>query len=92
MQDSHQEKNGKTTPILRNGPALNFTKADSSIVFSFWKTSLELVAAILRRDNIPYLRIDGSVSSAERQRALCGFDNASERMVLLMTIGTGAVG
>ncbi|KAJ5415722.1 helicase [Penicillium sp. CMV-2018d] len=65
---------------------------EKCIVFSFWKTSLDLVAAILRRDNIPYLRIDGSVSSAERQRALCGFDNASERMVLLMTIGTGAVG
>lgn len=90
--DSHQEKNGKTTPTLRNGLALNFTDADSSIVFSFWKTSLDLVAAMLQHHNIAYLRIDGSVSSAERQRALRGFDNASERMVLLMTIGTGAVG
>jgi SNF2 family DNA or RNA helicase len=55
-------------------------------------TSLNLVDAMLQRHNIAYLRIDGSVSNAERQRALHSFDNASERMVLLMTIGTGAVG
>jgi SNF2 family DNA or RNA helicase len=64
----------------------------SSIVFSFWKTSLDLVGTVLQHHDIAYLRIDGSVSSTERQRALRGFDSASERIVLLMTIGTGAVG
>jgi SNF2 family DNA or RNA helicase len=72
--------------------ALSLTDVDSSIVFSFWRTSLDQVGAMLQRHNIAYLRIDGSVPNAERQRALCGFDNATERMVLLMTIGTGAVG
>ncbi|KAJ6104356.1 helicase [Penicillium sp. IBT 18751x] len=47
---------------------------------------------MLQHHNIDYLRIDGSVSSAERQRALRGFDSVSERIVLLLTIGTGAVG
>ncbi|KAJ5381133.1 uncharacterized protein N7496_003561 [Penicillium cataractarum] len=66
--------------------------SEKCIVFSFWQSTLDLVGAILQHHGIDCLRIDGSVSNAERQRALRGFDNAPERMVLLMTIGTGAVG
>ncbi|CAI7613115.1 unnamed protein product [Penicillium pancosmium] len=65
---------------------------EKCIVFSLWKTSLNLVGRMLQHYNIAYLRIDGSVTSAERQRALRGFDSVSGPIVLLMTIGTGAVG
>lgn len=54
--------------------------------------SLDLVGTMLQHHDIPYLRIDGSVSGAERQHALRDFDSVSKRAVLLMTIGTGAVG
>lgn len=70
----------------------NPTNIKSSIVFSLWKRSLDLVGRMLQHNNIVYLRIDGSVTNADRQQALRGFDSVSGRIVLLMTIGTGAVG
>lgn len=75
-----------------NGLPAKFTHMHSSIVFSFWKMSLDLVGTMLQHHDIAYLRIDGSVSGADRERALRGFDGALKRVVLLMTIGTGAVG
>jgi SWI/SNF-related matrix-associated actin-dependent regulator of chromatin subfamily A3 len=63
-----------------------------SIVFSFWKKSLDLVAYYFTARGIPLVRIDGSVSLAERRKVLSDFHAKQEIRVLLMTLGTGAVG
>lgn len=47
---------------------------------------------MLDREGIHYVRIDGSVSNPERLRALESFKVDPGLKVLLMTIGTGAVG
>lgn len=63
-----------------------------SIVFSGWKKSLDLTATILDQEDIRFARIDGSVTNISRLQALETFKIDPDLNVLLMTIGTGAVG
>lgn len=63
-----------------------------SIVFSFWKKSLDLVDAMLDRKGIPHLRVDGSVPFGHRKLVLKLFQESHQGLVLLMTFGVGAVG
>ncbi|KAI0812914.1 SNF2 family N-terminal domain-containing protein [Xylaria sp. FL0064] len=65
---------------------------EKSIVFSFWRRSLDLIEKLLNEQGIHFGRADGTVHPSKRQEMLTDFrDNPSVR-VLLMTIGTGAVG
>jgi SWI/SNF-related matrix-associated actin-dependent regulator of chromatin subfamily A3 len=63
-----------------------------SIVFSFWKRSLDIVGALLNERGLPFIRVDGSVPSARRKALLEQFEKQYDVPVLLMTFGTGAVG
>jgi len=65
---------------------------DKSIVFSSWKRSLDIVAMLLQRNDIAFLRVDGSTLVRERENALEMFNSCTNISVLLMTLGTGSIG
>ncbi|KAK7750568.1 hypothetical protein SLS62_007544 [Diatrype stigma] len=65
---------------------------DKSIIFSFWARSLDLVSDLFRKEDISFGRVDGRVPPSQRKQILAEFHNDSSVRVLLMTIGTGAVG
>ncbi|KAI8631123.1 hypothetical protein F5Y19DRAFT_473522 [Xylariaceae sp. FL1651] len=68
------------------------SQQDKNIIFSFWRRSLDLVEKLFREERIIFDRVDGSMHPSQRKKVLVRFhDNPSVR-VLLMTIGTGAVG
>jgi SWI/SNF-related matrix-associated actin-dependent regulator of chromatin subfamily A3 len=61
-------------------------------VFSCWKKTLEKVAEMLRLENIPFEMISGKLSLKDRLRVLKNFRSPAGANILLMTLGTGAVG
>jgi SWI/SNF-related matrix-associated actin-dependent regulator of chromatin subfamily A3 len=63
-----------------------------SIVFSFWKRSLDLMARLLRESGIVFGQVDGTLSPDRRQKVLAEFHYDPSVKVLLMTLGTGAQG
>lgn len=63
-----------------------------SIVFSYWKKTLDLVGDMLRARNLPSYFIHGSVTHSERHQILNNFRSQRGHGILLMTLGTGAVG
>ncbi|KAI0438617.1 SNF2 family N-terminal domain-containing protein [Xylaria telfairii] len=65
---------------------------DKSIVFSFWRRSLDLVERILVEQHIVFVRVDGTIHPSKRREVLASFQENPSIRVLLMTIGTGAVG
>jgi DNA repair protein RAD5 len=65
---------------------------DVSIVFSYCPATLDILEVLLSRAGIYPLRIDGTVSQQERLRILERFRESPDYPVLLMTVGTGAVG
>jgi SWI/SNF-related matrix-associated actin-dependent regulator of chromatin subfamily A3 len=63
-----------------------------SIIFSFWKKSLDLVGDLFDANGIRYCRVDGSLSLGKCRTVLLEFRGNPEVRVLIMTLGTGAVG
>ncbi|KAF2267626.1 hypothetical protein CC78DRAFT_511815 [Lojkania enalia] len=66
--------------------------AHKSIVFSCWKKTLKLVGDLFKYCNIRYDMIDGSLALNERLKVLKDFRSPDGANILLMTLGTGAVG
>lgn len=73
-------------------PGLADTGPGTSIVFSFWKTTLDLVGQLLAARGLGFYMIHGSLPLSERRRILDGFRSEGNAHILLMTLGTGAVG
>ncbi|KAI1121432.1 SNF2 family N-terminal domain-containing protein [Nemania abortiva] len=63
-----------------------------SIVFSCWKKTLDLVSGLFQEQGIRYDMIDGSLPLNERVKVLKDFRSSTGADILLMTLGTGAVG
>jgi SWI/SNF-related matrix-associated actin-dependent regulator of chromatin subfamily A3 len=70
----------------------SITSRTCSIVFSFWKTTLDIVASILDVNSLPYYRIHGSLPASKRSKILTEFEHSTSTRTLLITLGTGAVG
>ncbi|KAK2601324.1 hypothetical protein N8I77_010781 [Diaporthe amygdali] len=65
---------------------------NKAIVFSYWKTTLHILARLLRASGVVYLQVDGETSFVDRSNRLRAFKEESKAYVLLMTVETGAVG
>ncbi|PLB50322.1 hypothetical protein P170DRAFT_463556 [Aspergillus steynii IBT 23096] len=65
---------------------------DKSIIFSFWRESLDIVGRVFDEQGMSFCRVDGKIAPTQRQAVLEEFQRNSAVRVLLMTIGTGAVG
>jgi len=63
-----------------------------SLVFTSWRTTLDILANVLTDKGIPWLRIDGRVSFSGRLEILSKFREDPDIPVLLMSIESGAVG
>jgi SNF2 family DNA or RNA helicase len=71
---------------------VNLSDLSSSIVFSCWKTTLDLIEPLLRSQKMKFVRIDGTFSTPERSVMMAKFKTDPLVKVILMTTGTGAVG
>ncbi|OTB16744.1 hypothetical protein K445DRAFT_317035 [Daldinia sp. EC12] len=65
---------------------------NKSIVFSYWTSTLDILQQLFDEAKIPCRRLDGKVSLVERSMRLKDFRENPQINVLLMSIGTGAVG
>jgi SWI/SNF-related matrix-associated actin-dependent regulator of chromatin subfamily A3 len=83
---------GKRYSQPNGGLKLPYADFFSSIVFSFWKTTLNIVAELLDKHGLQHCRIHGSMTLTERRKVLAEFRTSQSTSILLMTLGTGAVG
>ncbi|CAI7641651.1 unnamed protein product [Penicillium glandicola] len=88
-----------TTPLMKQYPTkllallseISQNAGRKCVVFSSWKKTLYIVAELLSSKGIKYSMIEGSLSLSKRLQELQGYQT-QEKNVLLMTLGTGAVG
>ncbi|KAL2937566.1 DNA repair protein RAD5A [Bienertia sinuspersici] len=81
----------KVSSLLRELESLR-SSGSKSIVFSQWTAFLDLLEIPLTRNNISFLRLDGTLSQQQRERVLKQFSEESDVMVLLMSLKAGGVG
>lgn len=63
-----------------------------SVVFSQFTSFLDLIEPVLSRDNIPFVRFDGSMTQKARAAVLQEFTNRPRGVVLLLSLRAGGVG
>lgn len=63
-----------------------------SIVFSFWKSTLDLASSALKEAGFTCLQVDGDVPPKGRRDLLHRFCELETEAVLLMSLSCGAVG
>ncbi|KAJ5647037.1 hypothetical protein N7490_003409 [Penicillium lividum] len=64
-----------------------------SVVFSAWTTHLDLIEIALKENNLDsFTRLDGTMTLANRGKALDAFAKDNNITILLATIGAGGVG
>lgn len=64
----------------------------SSVVFSFWTSTSDIIEQALQARDIGYIRFDGKVSNSKRVKVLKDFRESPAIQVALLTISCGAVG
>ncbi|ORY17166.1 SNF2 family N-terminal domain-domain-containing protein [Clohesyomyces aquaticus] len=67
-------------------------KNTKSVVFSQFTSFLDLIEPALRRDHIPFLRFDGTISQKQRATILTEFAESPKPYVLLLSLRAGGVG
>lgn len=82
---------GKRYEVLRNLISILIANLNS-VVFSFWRSSLDLVSGALKAANVTFSRIGGKMQHAERALAIETFQTRPHVKVLLATISVGGVG
>ena len=63
-----------------------------SIVFSFWTSTLDIIAMALTQEGMEYARYDGKVAPNKRADIIKKFETDPSTNVLLLSISCGAVG
>lgn len=93
-----QSVDGRTTPLGFSTKISALVEtlrrtglSGKSIVFSFWRKTLDLIEVELNANRLPSVRMDGTVSIRDRQRVISEFENTPVP-ILLMTTGTGSQG
>ncbi|XP_045673079.1 transcription termination factor 2 isoform X1 [Phyllostomus hastatus] len=66
--------------------------SQKSVVVSQWTTMLKVVALHLKRHNLTYATIDGSVSPKQRMDLVEAFNNSRGPQVMLISLLAGGVG
>lgn len=68
------------------------TNKCSSIVFSYWRESLDMMSFALDRSGVKYVRVDGTMTAKQRRNELSKFKLDRRVRILLFTFSTGAAG
>ncbi|KAJ4978224.1 hypothetical protein NE237_009004 [Protea cynaroides] len=63
-----------------------------SIVFSQWTAFLDLLQIPLSRNNLTFVRLDGTLSQQQREKVIQQFSEDKDILVLLMSLKAGGVG
>ncbi|KAF5583575.1 hypothetical protein FPCIR_8990 [Fusarium pseudocircinatum] len=94
QQSSHElkQKSSKMSAVVDNIKKSCMDAGSKSVVFSSWRDTLDILAAILGAEGIAFVQVDGRNPLLGRTELLDKFCQDSMIRVLLISINTGAVG
>nr|GLL43163.1 putative DNA repair protein [Ipomoea trifida] len=84
-------ESSKVTALLHELEQLRAVNS-KSIVFSQWTAFLDLLQIALARNDIPFLRLDGTLNQQQREKVIKRFSEEDSVLVLLMSLKAGGVG
>ncbi|KAF5691973.1 hypothetical protein FCIRC_159 [Fusarium circinatum] len=93
-QSGHElkQKSSKMSAVVDNIKKSCMDAGSKSVVFSSWRDTLDILAAILGAEGIAFVQVDGRNPLVGRTELLSKFCQDPMIRVLLISINTGAVG
>ncbi|KAL7595457.1 hypothetical protein Lser_V15G28940 [Lactuca serriola] len=89
--DKNWVESSKVSALLKDLESFRST-GSKSIVFSQWTAFLDLLQIPLSRNNISFVRLDGTLNQQQREKVIKQFSEESHILVLLMSLKAGGVG
>ncbi|KAF5975670.1 hypothetical protein FBULB1_7246 [Fusarium bulbicola] len=90
--DESKQKSSKILAVMDNIKRSCMDADSKSVVFSSWRDTLDILAAILEAEGIAFVQVDGRNPLAGRTELISKFCQDPMIRVLLISINTGAVG
>ncbi|KAG4254581.1 hypothetical protein FPRO03_06921 [Fusarium proliferatum] len=87
-----KQKSSKMSAVVDNIKKSCMDAGSKSVVFSSWRDTLDILAAILGAEGIAFVQVDGRNPLLGRTELLSRFCQDPMIQVLLISINTGAVG
>ncbi|XP_058088986.1 DNA repair protein RAD5A isoform X2 [Magnolia sinica] len=84
-------ESSKVSVLMRELETLRST-GSKSIIFSQWTAFLDLLQIPLSRNNVTFVRLDGTLNLLQREKVIKQFTEENEILVLLMSLKAGGVG
>lgn len=84
-------ESSKVAALMRELERLR-SSGSKSILFSQWTAFMDLLEVPLSKSNIPFLRLDGTLSQKQRENVIRQFSEDSSILVLIMSLKAGGVG
>lgn len=85
-------QSSKTEAMLQILKATMNKEGSKVVVFSQWTAFLNIVEAQLKKENIGYTRIDGSMKADKRDKAIEALDSDPKTRVMLASLSVCSVG
>ncbi|KAF5591503.1 helicase-like transcription factor [Fusarium pseudoanthophilum] len=85
-------QSSKTEAMLQILKATMNKEGSKVVVFSQWTSFLNIVEAQLKKENIGYTRIDGSMKADKRDKAIEALDSDPKTRVMLASLSVCSVG
>ncbi|KAI8665507.1 hypothetical protein NCS56_00986800 [Fusarium sp. Ph1] len=85
-------QSSKLAAVVDNIKSSSLEADSKSIVFTSWRTTLDMLASILSRNGIGFVQVGGRNPVMDRTALLSRFCEGPDIRVLLISINTGAVG
>jgi SWI/SNF-related matrix-associated actin-dependent regulator of chromatin subfamily A3 len=86
------ETSSKVEALLSILNASRNGKGNKTVVFSQWTSFLDIVGVHLLKNGHTFVRIDGTMSAANRDKAMAALENDASVTVLLASLGVCSVG
>ncbi|RFU75228.1 hypothetical protein TARUN_7032 [Trichoderma arundinaceum] len=87
-----EKQSSKTEAMLQILRATLKNHASKVVIFSQWTSFLDIVQKRLEIAGLKYCRIDGSMNTEKRDRAIDALDNDSETRIMLASLAVCSVG
>ncbi|KAL7784831.1 SNF2 family N-terminal domain-containing protein [Trichoderma ceciliae] len=87
-----EKQSSKTEAMLQILRATLKNHGSKVVIFSQWTSFLDIVQRQLETAGLKYCRIDGSMNTERRDRAIDALDNDSETRILLASLAVCSVG
>ena len=78
--------------VVQSTVLKKIAKHKKAVIFTQWTYMLDLISIVLKKENFNFVRLDGSMSQAKREKAVQEFKKEDHIQIMVMSLKAGGLG